>query len=214
MKPMDLPGAVVAALETFRMALSERFADRLAGVRLFGSYARDQARPDSDVDVLVVVTGLTRRERQEVLDLAWDAYAETLVHVSPLALSETEWEMLRSREYLIAQDIEREGIPLQAGSYHAALAVRRKGLRAETPEGETAGMRNVEFDFSKLSVAERIQLAEDLWDSIPESADIPLTDAQKAELDRRLEDLDQHPEAGEPWEVVRARLYGRLKRGE
>jgi putative addiction module component (TIGR02574 family) len=75
-------------------------------------------------------------------------------------------------------------------------------------------MRNAEFDFSKLSVAERIQLAEDLWNSIPESADITLTDAQKAELDRRLQDLDQHPDAGEPWEVVRARLYGRLKRGE
>ena len=75
-------------------------------------------------------------------------------------------------------------------------------------------MSNAEFDFSKLSVAERIQLAEDLWDSIPESADVVLTDAQKAELDRRLEDLELHPESGEPWEVVRARLYGRLKRGE
>ncbi len=75
-------------------------------------------------------------------------------------------------------------------------------------------MRNVEFDLSKLSVAERIQLAEDLWDSIPESADIPLTDAQQAELDRRLADLDQHPDAGDPWEVVRARLYERLKRGQ
>jgi putative addiction module component (TIGR02574 family) len=75
-------------------------------------------------------------------------------------------------------------------------------------------MRNVEFDFSKLSVAERIQLAEDLWDSIPESADIRLTEAQKAELDRRLADLEQHPDAGEPWEVVRARLYERLKRGQ
>jgi len=75
-------------------------------------------------------------------------------------------------------------------------------------------MRNIEFDFSKLSVTERIQLAEDIWDSIPESADIPPTDAQKAELDRRLDDLEQHPDAGEPWEVVRARLYGRLKRGE
>ena len=75
-------------------------------------------------------------------------------------------------------------------------------------------MRNVEFDFSKLSVAERIRLAEDLWDSTPESAEIPLTDAQKAELDRRLEDLEQHPDAGDPWEVVRARLCGLLKRGE
>ena len=75
-------------------------------------------------------------------------------------------------------------------------------------------MSKVEFDFSKLSAAERIQLAEELRDSIPESADIALTDARRAELDRRLEDREQHPDAGEPWEVVRARLYARLKRGE
>ena len=76
-------------------------------------------------------------------------------------------------------------------------------------------MSRAQFDFSKLSIAERIQLAEDLWDSIPEdAADVPLTEAQKAELDRRLEDLERDPDAGESWEVVRARLHERLKRGE
>jgi len=76
-------------------------------------------------------------------------------------------------------------------------------------------MPNTEFDFSKLCIAERIQLAEDLWDSIPtDAAEIPLTEAQKAELDRRLEELEHDPDAGESWEVVRARLYDRLKRGE
>jgi putative addiction module component (TIGR02574 family) len=76
-------------------------------------------------------------------------------------------------------------------------------------------MSRTQFDFSKLSIAERIQLAEDLWDSIPlEGADVPLTEAQKAELARRLEDLERNPDAGESWEVVRARLYERLKRGE
>ena len=75
-------------------------------------------------------------------------------------------------------------------------------------------MGRVQFDFSKLSITERIELAEELWDSIPESDLIPLTDAQRAELDRRLEDLEQNPDAGEPWEVVRARLYARLKGGE
>jgi hypothetical protein len=42
------------------------------------------------------------------------------------------------------------------------------------------------FDFSNLTPEERIQLAEDLWDSlaeIPES--VPLTEAQAEELDRR-----------------------------
>ena len=68
-------------------------------------------------------------------------------------------------------------------------------------------MRNTEFDFTKLSIAERIELAEDLWDSIPsEGADLTLTEAQKAELDRRLEDLERDPDAGESWEVIRARL--------
>jgi len=44
------------------------------------------------------------------------------------------------------------------------------------------------FDFSNLTPEERIQLAEDLWDSlaeIPES--VPLTEAQAEELDRRVD---------------------------
>jgi putative addiction module component (TIGR02574 family) len=44
--------------------------------------------------------------------------------------------------------------------------------------------------------------------------DIPLPPAQAQELDRRLDDLERDPDAGEPWEVVRARLYRRLKRSE
>jgi putative addiction module component (TIGR02574 family) len=59
-----------------------------------------------------------------------------------------------------------------------------------------------------LSVAERIQLVEDLWDSIaadPEA--IPLTDAQKAELDRRLEQHKTDPGSASPWAEVRERLY-------
>jgi putative addiction module component (TIGR02574 family) len=67
------------------------------------------------------------------------------------------------------------------------------------------------FDISKLSVAERIQLAEDLWDSVAaETGELPLTEAQAAELDRRLAALAGDPASGEPWEVVRARLEQRL----
>lgn len=49
----------------------------------------------------------------------------------------------------------------------------------------------------ELSVSERIQLVEDLWDTIAEAPeDLILTDAQKAELDRRLDRLDESPEQG------------------
>ncbi len=60
----------------------------------------------------------------------------------------------------------------------------------------------------KLSVAERIQLVEDLWDSIATDADAyPLTEAQKAELDRRLAEHEADPDSALPWEEVRERLY-------
>lgn len=71
------------------------------------------------------------------------------------------------------------------------------------------------FDFSRLTAAERIELAQDLWDSLtPEEieAELPLDEAQQAELDRRLDDLERHPEAGLTWEQVRADLDEQLRR--
>jgi putative addiction module component (TIGR02574 family) len=72
-------------------------------------------------------------------------------------------------------------------------------------------MRTTDLDISTLSVAERIQVAEDLWDSVAaETGELPLTVAQTAELDRRLADLARDPDTGESWEVVRGRIEQRL----
>lgn len=65
----------------------------------------------------------------------------------------------------------------------------------------------LKVEISQLSVAERIQLAEDLWDSILEhQEEIPLSEAQQRELDRRLENYNQNPTAGSSWEDVKKRL--------
>ena len=62
----------------------------------------------------------------------------------------------------------------------------------------------------KLSISERIQLVEDVWDSIAAVPDaVPLTDPQKEELDRRLDSYHQNPDAGSPWELVRERIQKR-----
>jgi len=64
-------------------------------------------------------------------------------------------------------------------------------------------------DFLNLSVAERIQLVEDIWDSIvaenPEAA--ALTAAQLQELQTRLDAHDQDPSSAVPWEKVRSELF-------
>jgi len=55
-----------------------------------------------------------------------------------------------------------------------------------------------------LPVSERIQLVQDIWDSIlPEPSAVELTDAQKKELDRRLDDDRKNPGNTIPWEEVR-----------
>jgi putative addiction module component (TIGR02574 family) len=59
----------------------------------------------------------------------------------------------------------------------------------------------------QLSVAERIIVVEEIWDSIAaEQASLPVTPAQQEELDRRLEAYGESPTAGAPWEKVKSRL--------
>ncbi|AFW94868.1 addiction module protein [Dolichospermum sp. UHCC 0352] len=65
----------------------------------------------------------------------------------------------------------------------------------------------LKFDISELSIAERIQLAEDLWDSILEQQEeLPLSQAQQQELERRLENYKKNPTNGSSWEDVKKRL--------
>ena len=72
-------------------------------------------------------------------------------------------------------------------------------------------MNPIDLKLSELTVAERIQLAEDLWDSVAaDTGDLPLTADQRAELESRLADVQRDPSAGESWEVVRERIAKRL----
>lgn len=62
-------------------------------------------------------------------------------------------------------------------------------------------------DILQMSVAERIQLAEDIWDSIaafPEA--VPITDTQKQELDRRLQAYAQNPNEGISWDELKEKV--------
>jgi len=62
-------------------------------------------------------------------------------------------------------------------------------------------------DILTLSVAERIRLTQEIWDSIAAIPDsIPLSKADREELDRRLTAYHADPGAGSPWPEVRERL--------
>jgi putative addiction module component (TIGR02574 family) len=65
-------------------------------------------------------------------------------------------------------------------------------------------------DILNLSISERIQLIEDIWDSIVELPEaVTLTDDQKRELDNRLDAYHRDPNKGSPWEEVRRKIQKR-----
>ncbi len=59
----------------------------------------------------------------------------------------------------------------------------------------------------QLSLAERILLVEEIWDSIAAEAEaLEIPQSHKDELDRRLAASQADPRAGSTWEEVKARL--------
>ena len=66
-------------------------------------------------------------------------------------------------------------------------------------------------ELKKLPVSEKIQLVEDLWDSIAaETSPIGLSPQHIAELDYRLDALEKNPSHGTPWGTVREKILASL----
>jgi putative addiction module component (TIGR02574 family) len=66
---------------------------------------------------------------------------------------------------------------------------------------------------NRLSPAERMQLVEEILDSLAnEQEPSPLSEAKRNELDRRIAALDANPAGVSPWEEVEARVLARLRR--
>lgn len=70
-------------------------------------------------------------------------------------------------------------------------------------------MSSLPADIRSLSIADRVELAAAIWDSVAEDASAPpLSAAQQAELDCRLANREHDPQAGNSWANVKRRILG------
>jgi len=93
--------------------LKARVAERLPLNRLvlFGSRARGDNEPDSDIDVLVVLDGPVSHESEEyVRSCAWELSYENGVVIFPLVVARTEWEEGPASASLLAVAVGNEGV--------------------------------------------------------------------------------------------------------
>lgn len=99
-------------LKDIKKALAKLLGERLITLTLFGSRARGDYTEESDIDIAIIVRGLTPQLKREVYEAIADVELKHDTPVSAIAFSEEEFKHLKQRERAIALAIEREGIPL------------------------------------------------------------------------------------------------------
>jgi len=84
-----------------------------ATVILFGSYARGDNKPNSDIDLLILInkSEVTREDEKKVKYPLYEIEFDTGTIISPLVLSKNEWES-RHRITPFYDNIDKEGIIL------------------------------------------------------------------------------------------------------
>jgi len=105
LKPNELE-----ALRKLKETLARDF--QLIELRLFGSKARGDADPESDIDVLIVVEDLDREIRKKVSALCCDLSIDYRVVIAPVLYSRAEFTSGRTQITPFYRNVEREGVPV------------------------------------------------------------------------------------------------------
>lgn len=92
---------------------SVRATDPDATLILFGSYARGEQKPDSDIDILVLIDKdkITFDDRERISNPLYDLELETEQQISPVIFSKKNWET-KYRITPFYQNVKRDGIVL------------------------------------------------------------------------------------------------------
>ncbi len=100
------------AVEELCQRLQALLGENLREVRLYGSWARGDASPESDVDLVVLVRERHSGTWPQVQELAAALSLKYDLVLSINLLSQGEWEELQRLGTLYARCLQKEGIPL------------------------------------------------------------------------------------------------------
>jgi len=100
------------AVQEFVAKVRERLGNQLIALKLFGSKARGDDTPESDIDILVEVKETTAAIEDAVLDIAFDVNLGHEVYISPRVIERAVFEHPVWGETPFIRSLDREGVPL------------------------------------------------------------------------------------------------------
>ena len=107
-----VPAKIRRLMKEFKEGLVRIYGDKLKAVYLYGSYARGDHRPGSDVDVMILLKDYKNywKEQSKISQLASDVSLEYDVTVSCIFIKEIQWNTASDERPLI-YNIRKEGLP-------------------------------------------------------------------------------------------------------
>jgi predicted nucleotidyltransferase len=108
----SLPPRIAAAIADVKSRLVDLFGARFVSVTLFGSWAWGRTHADSDVDLCIVVDGLTHREHVEIVEVVADRAIELGVDLAPIVWSRERVARGLATEQRLVRDIVQNGVVL------------------------------------------------------------------------------------------------------
>ena len=97
-------------LEAYRRTLQERYPGVVLRLVIYGSKARGEAHPDSDVDVLLIVTNRADHLKRPLRRLGYELAATSEAVPSILAYTHDEWESRKQSGAPFQQAVERDAV--------------------------------------------------------------------------------------------------------
>jgi len=101
-----------AALRAFLRRLCDNWAQILEEITLFGSKARGDSGPDSDIDVLIIVEEENWTLRDAISRIAAQVSLEYDVLINPHVIGRERWQRMGQERFSLYENVLREGVPL------------------------------------------------------------------------------------------------------
>jgi predicted nucleotidyltransferase len=114
MEALALPDRARQALDVFLGSMPAEVRSRIREAILYGSVARGESGPESDIDLYVVWEGSEEQAFRLLSEAAVEALIATGVVVSPHAVSLERHQSMQRNPTLFMENVQRDGISISA----------------------------------------------------------------------------------------------------